>query len=137
MEKTMENEIKVVECTERDLASFCAVANAEGVSLAPKGKSRYVIAYYEGMPAGCAALAMIGKTRARLFGAFVLPDFRGKGVWTEMYYQRIAMARLAGATVVDAFVRKTIVKSYFKRGFYKKRFFKGLETTHVERDING
>lgn len=129
-------DIVIRECAFGEIDGIVEAALKSGVCVAPKKcPCRYWLAECDGRVVACAALAMATKRKARLFGAFTLSQYRGKGIWTRLYEVRIQAAVESGATIAESFLRPITLPMYLRRGYKVKRNY--TATYHVVKEIGG
>jgi GNAT superfamily N-acetyltransferase len=124
-------------CTYEDAQHLAKAAAREGSSIKPKAcECRYWAVWEGGQVVACAFAALISKTKVRLSGAYVVPAFRGRGLWRQLYDVRMDFARsLPEVTLVESFLRPTTLPMYIRRGWLLRKSY--TATYHVTLDIGG
>jgi GNAT superfamily N-acetyltransferase len=124
-------------CTYEEIQHFAKAAAKEGSAIKPKScECRYWGVWADGKPVACAFAALVSKTKVRLSGAYVLPAYRGKGLWRQLYDVRMAYARSQpGVVIVESFLRPSTLPMYMRRGWTLRKSY--TATYHVTIGLGG
>lgn len=107
------------------------LANKERVPLTEtKADVNYLLAEIDGQVIGFVGYT-IEKDKARLKSDFVHPDYRGNGIYSALFNERIK--RLDKVRHLDAFCTPLSLPQYLKSGFIQKKINK-FGITYVTKD---
>ena len=96
-----------------------ALANKERVPLTEtKTDVNYLLAELNGLIIGFVGYAIV-KGKARLKSDFVHPDYRGQGIYSTLFVERLN--RLKDVKQMDAFCTSLSLPQYLKSGFIKQK----------------
>jgi len=93
------------------------MARQKGLTWANKENHLWWVAYHEGRQVGCVGMVVTSSTSARFKTDTVLPEFRRKGLYSQMSALRMAAAVAINCTDASCFSSRDSRSQFIKDGF--------------------